>query len=169
MKMKQYCGGDMKMFSAHKTAIIESSHIMGGTKIWAYSHICPMVSIGENCVIGEGVYIGPRVIIGDNVRIQNHALIYEGVEIEDDVMIGPNVVTTNDYFPVNASHEEWKENRFRKTIIKRGASIGANCTILCGVTIAEQSLIGCGSVVIKDTEPGCLYVGNPARKIREII
>lgn len=159
---------DQKIYSVHETAIIESIHIGGGTKIWAYSHICSLASIGENCVIGEGVYIGPRVVIGNNVRIQNHALIYEGVTIEDDVMIGPNVVTTNDFYPINADHEEWKETRFRKTLIKRGASIGANCTIVCGVTIAEQSLIGCGSVITNDTEKDCLYYGNPARKIREV-
>lgn len=148
------------MKSYHSTSIIESDTIGDGTKIWAFSHISKNVVIGNNCIIGEGVYIGPNVVIGNNVKIQNHSLIYEGVHIEDNVFIGPNVVTTNDIFP-NVS-DEWS-HRFRKTIFKKGCSIGANSTIICGITIGEDSLVGAGSVVTKNVPSNVLCYGNPAR------
>jgi UDP-2-acetamido-3-amino-2,3-dideoxy-glucuronate N-acetyltransferase len=144
----------------HKTAIVESSTIGKGTKVWAFSHICKGAVIGENCIIGEGVYIGPNVIIGNRVKIQNHALIYEGVHIEDEVFIGPNVVTTNDIKPKAVG--EWKD-RFKKTIIKKRASIGANSVIICGNIIGEDSLVGAGSVVTKSVDKNSLVYGNPAK------
>ena len=144
----------------HQTAIVETDHIGEGTKIWAFSHICKDAVIGKNCIIGEGVYIGPGVIIGNNVKIQNHALIYKGVIIEDDVFIGPNVVTTNDIKPQALG--DWKD-RFRETLIRKGASVGANSVIICGNTIGKNSLIGAGSVVTKNVENNALVYGNPAK------
>lgn len=147
----------------HKTAIVDHNTQIGeGTKVWAYSHISTGVIIGKNCVVGEGVHIGPNVKIGDGCKIQNHSLIYEGVELEDNVFIGPNVITTNDFYPnVNG---DWKENgRFKPTLFKSGCSIGANTTIICGVTIGENSLIGAGSVVTKNIPNNSLAYGNPAK------
>ena len=144
----------------HETAIVESKDIGKNTKIWAFSHVCKGSKIGKNCVIGEGVYIGPNVVIGNNVKIQNHSLIYEGVNIEDDVFIGPNVVTTNDIRPKSLG--DWKD-RFRKTLIKKGSSVGANSVIICGNTIGKNSLIGAGSVVTKNVQDNALVYGNPAK------
>lgn len=149
----------------HATAIIESHRIGAGTKVWAYSHICDGAVIGSNCNIGEGVYIGPNVHIGNRCKIQNHALIYEGVTIEDDVFVGPAVVTTNDIEPRAVG--PW-EHRFRKTLIKCGASIGANSTVLCGITLGEHSMIGCGSLVTHSVKPYWLAYGSPAHHIRNL-
>lgn len=150
-------------YFAHNTAIIETDTIGENTKIWAFSHICKNAKIGSNCVIGEGVYIGPNVVIGNNCKIQNNSLIYEGVTLEDDVFIGPNVVTTNDIFPDVSN--EWKE-RFRTTLFKKGCSISANSTIICGNEIGENTLIGAGSVVTRSMPPNSLCFGNPCRFIR---
>jgi UDP-2-acetamido-3-amino-2,3-dideoxy-glucuronate N-acetyltransferase len=152
----------------HNTAIIDcdKNNIGDDTKIWAYSHICKNVKIGKNCIIGEGVYIGPNVIIGDNCKIQNHSLIYEGVELENDVFIGPNVITTNDIFPRSIGN--WND-RFRKTLIKNGASICANSTIVCGIIIGENAMIGAGSVVTKNIKSNYLAYGNPARHARSLM
>jgi len=151
----------------HVTAIIDNNVTIGeGTKVWAFSHISNGAIIGTNCVIGEGVHIGPNVTIGNNCKIQNHSLIYEGVTIEDNVFLGPNTVTTNDYRPkVNG---DWKnDGRFKETLFKKGCSIGANSTIICGVIIGEDSLIGAGSVVTKNIPANSLAYGNPA-KIKNI-
>jgi UDP-2-acetamido-3-amino-2,3-dideoxy-glucuronate N-acetyltransferase len=145
----------------HETSIVESNCVGEDTKIWAFSHICKGAKIGSGCVIGEGVYIGPNVEIGNNVKIQNHSLIYEGVKIEDEVFIGPNVVTTNDIRPTAVG--DWSE-RFRETLIKKGASVGANSVIICGNTIGENSLVGAGSVVTKDVKDYDIVYGNPAKK-----
>ena len=151
----------------HDTTIIETelSNIGKNTKIWAYTHICKNVIIGCNCIIGEGVYIGPNVRIGNNCKIQNHSLIYEGLEIEDDVFIGPNVITTNDNFP--RALGDWSD-RFNKTLIKKGSSICANSTIICGIIIGENCMIGAGSVVTKNIKNNYIAYGNPARHIRKI-
>lgn len=150
----------------HPTAIVETDQIGDFTKIWAFTHICPGASIGQNCTIGEGVYIGPGVKIGDGCKIQNHALIYEGLTIEDLVFIGPNVVTTNDIAP--RADGPWRD-RFRPTFIRKGASIGANSTVLCGIEIGAYSMIGAGSVVIQSIRAGWLAYGSPAHHARQCV
>jgi len=149
----------------HPTAINDGGVVGKGTKVWAYTHICIGAYIGKNCTIGEGVYIGPNVIIRDNCKIQNHALIYEGVFIEDDVFIGPNVVTSNDAFP--RARGPWSD-RYRETHIRKGASICANSTIVCGFEIGAGAMVGAGSVVTQNIKPGFLAYGNPAKHVRKI-
>ena len=150
-------------YYAHPTAIIETESIGKGTKIWAFSHVSSGATIGENCTIGEGVHIGPNVKIGNNVKIQNHALLYEGVEIEDHVFIGPSVTTTNDIFPRATPGWSAENSRtFRRTLIKKGASIGANSTIVCGNILKEKCIVGAGSVVINDVDEKSMVCGNPA-------
>jgi len=144
----------------HPSSIVESENIGNNCKIWAFSHICKNAKIGNNVVIGEGVYIGPNVVIGDNCKIQNHSLIYDGVTIEDNVFIGPNVITTNDILPDVSN--DW-EHRFRKTLFKKGCSISANSTIVCGNEIGENTLIGAGSLVTRSMPPNSICYGNPCR------
>jgi acetyltransferase-like isoleucine patch superfamily enzyme len=144
----------------HETAMVESDTIGNNTKIWAYSHICKGAIIGDNCVIGEGVYVGPGVIIGNNCKVQNHSLLYEGVVIEDYVFIGPNVVTTNDLYPDVSN--DWK-HRFRQTYFRKGCSISANSTIICGTEIGENTLIGAGSLVTKTMPSNSICFGNPCK------
>jgi UDP-2-acetamido-3-amino-2,3-dideoxy-glucuronate N-acetyltransferase len=157
----------MGKFFKHETSIIESNDIGDGTKIWAFSHISHGVVIGKNCMVGEGVHIGPNVIIGDNCKIQNHSLIYEGVVVEDNVFLGPNTVTTNDFLP--SVDGDWKNNnRFKKTLFKKGCSVGANSVIVCGVTIGSDSLIGAGSVITKNIPDGVLVYGNPGKIVKKI-
>ncbi|MDW8014381.1 MAG: acyltransferase [Archaeoglobaceae archaeon] len=143
----------------HPTAIVEEAEIGAGTKIWHFAHIRSGAKIGKNCNIGKDVYIDVEVEIGNNVKIQNSVSVYRGVKIEDDVFIGPHVVFTNDLYP-RAFNRNWE---VKKTIVKRGASIGANATIICGVTIGEYAMIGAGSVVTKDVSPFSLVYGNPAK------
>ncbi|MEM5831250.1 MAG: acyltransferase, partial [Candidatus Aenigmatarchaeota archaeon] len=125
-------------------------------------HILPYTVIGKNCVIGQNVMIGPRVKIGNNVKIQNNVSVYEGVELEDDVFCGPSCVFTN---VINPRAFIERKSEFKKTIVKKGATIGANATIVCGVTIGEYALVGAGAVVTKDVPPYALVVGVPARQI----
>ena len=151
------------VYFQHPTSIVDNDVKIGkNTKIWAFSHISKGAVIGENCVVGEGVHIGPNIIIGDNCKIQNHSLLYEGVTLEDNVFLGPNTITTNDFTPQVGG--DWKNsNRFRKTLFKQGCSIGANSTIICGVTIGENSLIGAGSVITKNIPKNSTAFGNPAK------
>ncbi|MEM3504794.1 MAG: acyltransferase [Archaeoglobaceae archaeon] len=146
-------------YFVHPTAVVEKAEIGEGTRIWHFAHIRSGAKIGRNCNIGKDVYIDVEVEIGNNVKIQNCVSIYRGVKIEDDVFIGPHVVFTNDLYP-RAFSQNWE---VRKTIVKRGASIGANSTIICGITIGEYALIGAGSVVTRDVPAFALVYGNPAR------
>lgn len=154
------------IYYSHPTSIIESPELIGfNTKIWAFSHISKNVKIGDNCVIGEGVHIGPNVEVGHNCKIQNHSLIYEGVYIKDNVFIGPNTITTNDYIPSASTVDFKKTSRFKKTYFENDCSIGANSTIICGVTIGQKSLVGAGSVVTKDVPAFSKCFGNPCKVV----
>ena len=146
----------------HSTAEVSEKAIIGeNTKIWNLAQVRENAIIGENCIISKNVYIDSDVKIGNNVKIQNNVNVYHGVTIEDDVFCGPSMTFTNDFYP-RAFNQEWKVT---PTVVKKGASIGANATIVCGNTIGEYAMIGSGSVVTKDVEPYSLVVGNPARKI----
>lgn len=145
----------------HPTAIVdEGAEIGSGSKVWHFSHILPGVRLGVNCVIGQNVMIGPNVVLGDGVKVQNNVSIYLGVTIEDDVFCGPSCVFTNVLTP-RAFVERKQE--FVPTLVKRGASIGANATIICGVIIGRYAMVGAGAVVTRDVRDHELVVGNPAR------
>ncbi len=149
-----------KRYFIHPTAIVEEGAEIGeGTRIWHFVHVRAGAKIGRNCNIGKGVYIDTGVEIGDRVKIQNFVSVYRGVKIEDDVFLGPHATLTNDLYP-RSFNKDWK---VVPTIIKRGASIGANATIVCGVTIGEYAMVGAGAVVTKDVPPHALVYGNPAR------
>lgn len=150
-------------YSAHETAVIDEGCTIGeGTKIWHFSHIMPNCIIGERCNIGQNVVISPEVVLGKNVKVQNNVSIYTGVICEDDVFLGPSMVFTNVMNPRSAVN---RKDQYSKTIVKKGASIGANATIVCGNNIGEYAFIGAGSVVIKEVLDYALVVGNPARQI----
>jgi len=149
-----------------KTAIVENNTKIGkNVKVWHFTHVMNTAEIGDDCTIGQNCFIGENVKIGKNVKIQNNVSIYDGVVIEDDVFIGPSVVFTNVKFPRSNSPVN---KDYDKTVIKRGVSIGANSTIVCGIIIHENSFIGAGSVVTKDLDPNGLYFGNPARFVKKI-
>lgn len=144
----------------HSTAEVSPEAKIGkGTKIWNQAQIREKAKIGENCVIGKDVYIDFGVEIGNRVKIQNGVSVYHGVTVEDDAFLGPHMVFTNDLYP-RSFNKNWQP---LKTLVGKGASIGANATILCGIKIGEYAMVGCGSVVIKDVPPFALVVGNPAR------
>jgi len=152
-----------KEYFAHETAVIDQGCTIGkGTKIWHFSHIMSNCEIGENCNIGQNVVVSPHVILGNNVKIQNNVSIYTGVICEDDVFLGPSMVFTNVINPRSAVN---RKSEYAKTLVKKGASIGANATIICGRTLGEFCFIGAGAVVNKDVKPYSLVVGNPARHI----
>ena len=151
----------MKNYFAHATAVIDEGAVIGdGTKIWHFSHVMNNSIIGRNCNLGQNVVVSPKVILGNNVRVQNNVSIYEGVICEDDVFLGPSMVLTNVINPRSAIS---RKEEFKKTLIKKGASIGANATIVCGNTIGEYAFIGAGAVVTKDVPAFGLIVGNPGR------
>ena len=153
----------MEKYTAHETAVIDEGCEIGkGTKIWHFSHIMPKCRIGEHCNIGQNVVISPEVILGRNVKVQNNVSIYTGVICEDDVFLGPSMVFTNVVNPRSAIN---RKKEYKKTLVKRGASIGANATIVCGNTIGEYAFIGAGAVVVKEILPYALVVGNPSRQI----
>lgn len=150
-------------YFAHETAVIdEGCNIGEGTKIWHFSHIMPNCTIGERCNIGQNVVVSPGVVLGNNVKIQNNVSLYTGVICEDDVFLGPSMVFTNVTNPRSGVN---RRDQYAKTIVKKGASIGANATIVCGHDIGEYAFIGAGSVVTKHIPAYALVVGNPARQI----
>ena len=157
-----------KSYFCHKSSYIDDNTIIGkDTKIWHFSHIQSGAVIGEKCSLGQNVNIGNNVKIGNYVKIQNNVSVYEGVELEDYVFCGPSVVFTNVKIPRSEFPQRGTEY-YSKTIVKKSASIGANATIVCGVTIGEYALIGAGAVVINDVPPFSLVVGNPGRIIGKV-
>lgn len=150
-------------FYAHPTAVIDDGSQIGeGTKIWHFSHIMGGCVIGNNCNLGQNVVVSPGVELGRNVKVQNNVSIYTGVICEDDVFLGPSMVFTN---VINPRSAIVRKNEYRKTLVQKGASIGANATVICGNTIGEYALIGAGAVITKSVSPYALVVGNPARQI----
>jgi len=153
----------MKPYFAHKTAVIDSDCAIGkGTNIWHFSHVMSNCIIGKNCNLGQNIVVSPEVVLGNNVKVQNNVSIYTGVTCEDDVFLGPSMVFTNIINPRSAIK---RKDQYSKTLVKRGVSIGANATIVCGITIGEFAFIGAGAVVLKDILPYALVVGNPSRQI----
>lgn len=148
----------------HPLSDCKSKNIPESTNIWQFCVIFPQAKIGENCNICANVLVENEVVIGNNVTVKSGVQIWDGITVEDDVFIGPNATFTNDLFP-RSKNPDWQ---LSKTIIKKGASIGANATILCGITIGEKALIGAGSVVTKNVPAGELWVGNPAKFVRKI-
>lgn len=148
-------------YSAHETAVIDpGAEIGAGTKVWHFSHIMRGARIGKSCNIGQNVVVSPRCVIGNGVKIQNNVSVYTGVVIEDDVFCGPSIVFTN---VINPRSFIERKTEFRPTLVKRGASLGANSTIVCGVTLGQYCFIGAGAVVTRDVPDYCIVYGNPAR------
>ncbi|MBL7944183.1 MAG: N-acetyltransferase [Flavobacteriales bacterium] len=149
-------------YYAHPTAVIDEGCTIGdGTKIWHFSHLMTGCALGKNCNIGQNVVISPQVVLGNNVKVQNNVSLYTGVECEDDVFLGPSCVFTN---VVNPRSAVVRKNEYRKTIVRKGASIGANATIVCGHEIGAYAFIGAGAVVTREVPAFALVVGNPARQ-----
>jgi len=148
-------------FSAHQSCFIDDGCEIGDdTKIWHFTHVMAGARIGERCNIGQNVVVSPEVVVGDNVKIQNNVSLYTGVTLEDDVFCGPSMVFTN---VINPRSHVPRKNEYRRTLVKRGASIGANATIVCGHTIGRYAFIGAGAVVTTDVPDYALVVGNPGR------
>ncbi|MFO8234027.1 MAG: DapH/DapD/GlmU-related protein [Bacteroidales bacterium] len=149
-------------YFAHETAVIDEGCTIGeGTKIWHFSHIMPRAKIGQKCNLGQNVVVAPDVILGNNVKVQNNVSIYTGVICEDDVFLGPSMVFTN---ISNPRSEIVRRGKYEQTLVKKGASIGANVTVICGNTIGAYAFIGAGAVVTKDVKPYALILGNPGRQ-----
>jgi len=148
-------------FFVHESSYIDDHVEIGdGTKIWHFCHVMTGAKIGENCVVGQNVFIGADVIIGDRVKIQNNVSVYTGVTVEDEVFLGPSMVFTN---VINPRSSIERKHEFKKTLVKKGATIGANATILCGLTIGSYAFVGAGAVVVKDVPDYSLVIGVPAR------
>ncbi len=152
-------------YFVHPHGICESKNIGQRTRVWAFTHVLPGAKIGDDCNICDHVFIENEVVVGNRVTIKCGVQLWDGVTLEDDVFIGPNATFTNDPFPRSKVYPE----TFTKTLVKRGASIGANATILSGLTIGENAMVGAGAVVTKDVPPGMVVVGNPARVIRKVL
>ena len=153
----------MENYFSHESAIIHPDASIGeGTKIWHFSHIMANCNIGKGCNIGQNVVVSPDVVLGDNVKVQNNVSIYSGVICEDDVFLGPSMVFTN---VINPRSHVVRRGQYAKTIVRKGASIGANATIVCGHEIGEYAFIGAGAVVTKEVLPYALVLGNPARQV----
>ncbi|MDG2175046.1 MAG: acyltransferase [Gammaproteobacteria bacterium] len=150
-------------YFAHETACIDTGAVIGeDTSIWHFSHVCSEAKIGQNCTLGQNSYVGSKAVIGNNVKIQNNVSIYNGVVLENDVFCGPSVVFTNVYNP-RAFIE--RKTEYKNTVIQQGASLGANCTIRCGVQIGSYAFIGAGAVILDDFPDYSLVVGNPGKQI----
>jgi UDP-2-acetamido-3-amino-2,3-dideoxy-glucuronate N-acetyltransferase len=148
-------------YTAHATAIVdEGAQIGEGTRVWHWVHVCGGASIGRNCSLGQNVFVGNRVVIGDNVKIQNNVSVYDEVTLEDDVFCGPSMVFTNVYNPRSAIP---RKDEYRKTLVRRGSTLGANCTVVCGVTIGEHAFVGAGAVINRDVPDYALVLGVPGR------
>ncbi len=147
----------------HPSAIIdEGAQIGAGTRIWHFCHVMSTALIGSNCILGQNVYVDNHAIIGNGVKIQNNVSVYHGVVLEDDVFVGPSAVFTN---VINPRSFIERKTEFKNIVVKKGATIGANATIVCGLTIGEYALVGAGAVVTKDVQPYALVIGNPARQL----
>jgi acetyltransferase-like isoleucine patch superfamily enzyme/dTDP-4-dehydrorhamnose 3,5-epimerase-like enzyme len=151
-------------YRKHPAAIVETENIGEGTRVWAFVHILPGAQIGADCNLCDHVFIENDVIVGDRVTIKSGVQLWDGVRIEDDVFIGPNVTFTNDRFPRSKQYPE----KFSRTVVQKGASIGANATLLPGVTIGQKAMVGAGAVVTKDVPPNAVVVGNPARIVNYV-
>jgi UDP-2-acetamido-3-amino-2,3-dideoxy-glucuronate N-acetyltransferase len=150
-------------YHIHESAIVDEGAQIGvNTRLWHFVHVCGGAQIGDGCSLGQNVFVGNKVKIGNNVKIQNNVSVYDNVHIEDDVFCGPSMVFTNVYNPRSFIE---RKTEYRDTIVKRGATLGANCTIVCGVTIGEYALVGAGALVNKDVKPFALMVGVPAKQI----
>ena len=148
---------------SHESAIIDDGATLGeGTKVWHFSHVCSGATIGQGCSLGQNVFVGNRVVIGNRCKIQNNVSVYDNVTLEDDVFCGPSMVFTNVYNPRAAII---RKEEYRNTLVHQGATLGANCTVVCGVTIGHYAFIGAGAVVNKDVPDYALMVGVPARQI----
>lgn len=153
----------MSNYTVHPTAIVdEGAQIGENTRVWHWVHICGKAVIGRDCSFGQNVFVGNKVIIGNNVKVQNNVSVYDNVTLEDDVFCGPSMVFTNVYNPRSAVS---RKDEYRNTLVKRGATMGANCTIVCGNTVGEYAFIGSGAVVNRDVPAYALMVGVPARQI----
>ncbi len=147
----------------HPSAIVDEGAQLGeGTRVWHFAHVCAGARIGPGCSLGQGVYVGNDVTIGANVKIQNNVSVYDAVTLEDDVFCGPSMVFTNVFNPRSAVP---RKAEYRRTLVKRGATLGANCTLVCGTTVGEYAFVGAGAVVSRDVPPFALVVGVPARRI----
>ena len=149
--------------TVHSTAIVDDGAQIGeGSRIWHWAHVCSGAQIGNDCSLGQNVFVGNKVTIGNNVKIQNNVSVYDNVTLEDDVFCGPSMVFTNVYNPRSAVS---RKNEYRNTLVKRGATLGANCTIVCGVTIGEYAFVGAGALINRDVPAYALMVGVPAKQI----
>jgi UDP-2-acetamido-3-amino-2,3-dideoxy-glucuronate N-acetyltransferase len=147
----------------HETAIVDAGAVIGdGARIWHFVHVCGGARIGRDCSLGQNVFVGNRVVIGNNVKIQNNVSVYDNVVLEDDVFCGPSMVFTNVYNPRSAVS---RKDEYRDTVVRRGATLGANCTIVCGVTIGEYAFVAAGAVINRDVPAYALMAGVPARRI----
>jgi UDP-2-acetamido-3-amino-2,3-dideoxy-glucuronate N-acetyltransferase len=153
----------MSSYHKHESAIVDDGAQIGeDTYVWHFVHVCGGAQIGTGCSLGQNVFIGNKVTVGNNVKIQNNVSVYDNVHLEDDVFCGPSMVFTNVYNPRSFIE---RKTEYRDTLVKRGVTLGANCTIVCGVTLGEYALIGAGAVINKDVKPFALMVGVPAKQI----
>ncbi|MBC61322.1 MAG: N-acetyltransferase [Zetaproteobacteria bacterium] len=161
--MEQYETKETPSYFKHETAIVDQGSSIGhGSRVWHFVHVCAEAKIGKNVSLGQNVFVGNKVFIGNRVKIQNNVSVYDNVTLEDDVFCGPSMVFTNVYNPRSAIE---RKDDYRNTLVKKGATLGANCTIVCGVTIGEYAFVGAGAVVNKDVPDYALIVGVPGKQI----